>query len=75
MVLRGMLAACLLTPEWCEIDNLPRIRDVEVMLDLLRQLGAEVADEGGPRVRVRCASVTTSVPDAALVGRLRGAWK
>ncbi|MBP1636336.1 MAG: murAA [Acidobacteria bacterium] len=67
-----VLAACLLTGEWCEIDNLPRIRDVDVMLQLLRQLGADVVDEGGPRVRVRCGEVRTSVPDPVLVGRLRG---
>ena len=67
-----ILAACLLTEDWCEIDNLPRIRDVDVMLQLLRQLGADVEDEGGPRVRVRCQRLHTSVPDAGLVGRLRG---
>jgi UDP-N-acetylglucosamine 1-carboxyvinyltransferase len=67
-----ILAACLLTADWCEIDNLPRIRDVDVMLRLLRQLGAEVEDEDGPRIRVRCERLQTSVPDATLVGRLRG---
>ena len=67
-----VLAACLLTREWCEVDNLPRIRDVEVMLELLRRLGAEVEDGGGPSVRIRCAEVVSSAPDPALVGRLRG---
>ncbi len=67
-----ILAACLLTADWCEIDNLPRIRDVEVMLQLLRQLGADVEDTGGSRLRIRCAEVSSSVPDPVLVGRLRG---
>jgi UDP-N-acetylglucosamine 1-carboxyvinyltransferase len=67
-----VLAACLLTEHWCEIDNLPRIRDVEVMLQLLAQLGAEIDDAGGPCVRIRCERVATSEPDPALVGRLRG---
>ena len=67
-----VLAACLLAEDWCEIDNLPRIRDVEVMLQLLGHLGADIVDEGGPRVRVRCQNVGTSVPDPSLVGRLRG---
>ena len=47
-----LLAACLLTPETCELRNVPRIRDVTVMLELLRSLGAEVEGRGdahGPR--------------------------
>jgi UDP-N-acetylglucosamine 1-carboxyvinyltransferase len=67
-----LLAACLLTPETCEIRNVPRIRDVAVMLSLLRSLGATIEGEGTSTLRVTCASVTGHEPDAALVGRLRG---
>ena len=41
-----LLAACLLTTETCELRNVPRIRDVAVMIDLLRSLGAEVERAG-----------------------------
>ena len=41
-----LLAACLLTSETCELRNVPRIRDVAVMIDLLRSLGATVEGEG-----------------------------
>src|SRR5947199_6432444 len=67
-----LLAACLLTPETCVLHNVPRIRDVTVMLDLLRSLGAEVEGEGTPDVRVTCRRVLSSQPNPALVGRLRG---
>jgi UDP-N-acetylglucosamine 1-carboxyvinyltransferase len=67
-----LLAACLLTAEPCELRNVPRIRDVEVMLALLRSLGAEVEGEGTTTLRVTCRDVRSSEPDAALVGRLRG---
>jgi UDP-N-acetylglucosamine 1-carboxyvinyltransferase len=67
-----ILAACLLTSEPCELRNLPRIRDVAVMLDLLRSLGAEVEGEGTPDVRVTCRDVRSSEPESSLVGRLRG---
>jgi UDP-N-acetylglucosamine 1-carboxyvinyltransferase len=67
-----LLAACLLTSETCELRNVPRIRDVAVMLDLLRSLGAEIEGEGTSTVRVRCANVGSSEPDPSLVGRLRG---
>ena len=67
-----LLAACLLTDETCELQNVPRIRDVTVMIDLLRSLGAVVEGEGTPTVRVTCAGVRSSEPDPRLVGRLRG---
>ncbi|MEO8069814.1 MAG: UDP-N-acetylglucosamine 1-carboxyvinyltransferase [Acidobacteriota bacterium] len=67
-----LLAACLLTPETCELRNVPHIRDVAVMIDLLRSLGAVVEGEGTPTLRVTCRDIRSSEPDARLVGRLRG---
>src|SRR6185369_9549621 len=67
-----LLAACLLTPETCELRNVPLIRDVTVMLELLRSLGAEVEGEGTSTIRVTCRHIRSSEPDPALVGRLRG---
>ena len=67
-----LLAACLLTDEWCTLENMPRIADVEVMARLLLDLGAEVEGIGSTTLRIRCADVTKDEPDSALVGRLRG---
>jgi UDP-N-acetylglucosamine 1-carboxyvinyltransferase len=67
-----ILAACLLTTETCEIRNVPRIRDVAVMVDLLRSLGAHVEGDGTSTLRITCLDIRASEPDAALVGKLRG---
>ena len=67
-----LLAACLLTSETCELRNVPRIRDVSVMIDLLRSLGADVDGQGTSTIRVTCKDIRSSEPDPALVGRLRG---
>lgn len=67
-----LLAACLLTDEPCELTNVPRIRDVTVMGELLRGLGASVEGLGTSTVRVECRRITHDEPDARLVGRLRG---
>ena len=67
-----MLAACLLTDQPCVLTNVPRIRDVAVMGELLRGLGAEVDGIGTTTLRVRCETVSTDQPDPGLVGRLRG---
>ena len=67
-----LLAACVLTPETCELRNVPQIRDVTVMIELLRSLGATVEGEGTSVLRVTCANITSGTPDPSLVGRLRG---
>jgi UDP-N-acetylglucosamine 1-carboxyvinyltransferase len=67
-----LLAASLLTSDECVLRNVPRIRDVEVLADIMRQLGATVDGLGTPTLRIRCAAVATDTPDASLVGRLRG---
>jgi UDP-N-acetylglucosamine 1-carboxyvinyltransferase len=67
-----VLAACLLTPDECVIENVPRIRDVEAMCRLLQGLGAEVDGIGTSTLRVRCREVRATDPDPALVARLRG---
>jgi UDP-N-acetylglucosamine 1-carboxyvinyltransferase len=67
-----LIAACLLTDEECVISNVPRIRDVEVLLTILRGIGAEVQGEGTATLRIRCVTVTSDRPDPVLVGKLRG---
>ena len=67
-----LLAACVLTEEPCELRNVPRIRDVGVMVELLQSLGAEVSGVGTTTLRVCCRQITGDEPDPRLVGRLRG---
>lgn len=67
-----LLAACLLTDQECVLTNVPRIRDVEVLLELMKGMGAEVEGIGTATLRVRCVRLTTDRPDPTLVGKLRG---
>jgi UDP-N-acetylglucosamine 1-carboxyvinyltransferase len=67
-----LIAACLLTDQPCVLENVPRIRDVEVLVDIIETLGATVEGRGTGRLRIQCAEVTGDRPDATLVGRLRG---
>ncbi len=67
-----LLAACLLTSDECVLHNVPRISDVEVMVRLLMDLGAQVEGLGSTTLRVRCPEIVKDEPDGALVGRLRG---
>ena len=67
-----LIAACLLTDQECVLSNVPRIRDVDVLLQLLTGLGATVKGAGTGTLRIQCRSITGDRPDPALVGKLRG---
>src|SRR5438094_9674816 len=69
-----ILAACLLTNEPVTLTNVPRIRDVETMIELIADLGAEVGWTGANEVRVHTANVTKSAPDASLCSRIRASF-
>ena len=52
-----ILAACLLTEEELRIANVPRIRDVDSMVDLLKGLGVKVEWSGENELRLQADSV------------------
>jgi UDP-N-acetylglucosamine 1-carboxyvinyltransferase len=66
-----MLAATLLTDEDVFLENVPRIKDVLTLIDLLEALGAETEWVGDNEVRVRAANVGHTQLDAAAAARIR----
>jgi UDP-N-acetylglucosamine 1-carboxyvinyltransferase len=69
-----ILAACLLTEEPVTLTNVPRIRDVETMVELLARLGAEAEWTGANEVRVQAAEVATTEVDDELATRIRASF-
>ena len=69
-----ILAACLLTEEPVVLGNVPRIRDVDTMLGLLAELGADVEWLGPNEVRVQAASITRTDADECLSERIRASF-
>jgi UDP-N-acetylglucosamine 1-carboxyvinyltransferase len=69
-----ILAATLLTGEPVALTNVPRIRDVETMIELLCDLGADAAWTGPNEVRVDTANVAKSSPDPLLCARMRASF-
>ena len=66
-----ILAACLLTNAEVVLHNVPRILDVQTMLDLMADLGVEVDWLGDNDVRVQAANVTKTELDEELCRRIR----
>jgi UDP-N-acetylglucosamine 1-carboxyvinyltransferase len=69
-----VLAACVLTDEPVELVNVPRIRDVDTMLALLADLGADVDWIGANEVRIHAADVRKSQLDVELCSRMRASF-
>src|ERR687887_1380585 len=69
-----ILAACLLTTEPVELRNVPRIADVETMLELLNDVGADAEWIGPNEVRVHAADVTKHELDEELCSRMRASF-
>ena len=67
-----VLCACLLTDQPVTLNNVPRIRDVNVLLQILASLGADIEELGSPnRLRITCRDIRTTVPDPQLCTQLR----
>src|SRR6266542_4853878 len=69
-----ILAACLLTQEPVTLANVPHIRDVETMMELLVDLGAEVDWIGRNEVRVHAADLASHELDPQLSSRIRASF-
>jgi UDP-N-acetylglucosamine 1-carboxyvinyltransferase len=69
-----ILAACLLTAEPVLLHNVPRIVDVETMIELLNDIGAE-ADWAGPNdVQIQAGEIVKQELDEELCSRMRASF-
>ena len=69
-----IMAACLLTDEPVVLTNVPHIRDVETMGELLQQLGADVEWRAPNEVRIHAAELVTHDVDDELADRIRASF-
>src|SRR5579884_3758751 len=69
-----ILAACLLADGPVELSNVPRIRDVETMLELVCGLGASAEWTGENEVRVDPGGLASHEIDGRLAERIRASF-
>ena len=69
-----ILAATLLTAEPVTLANVPRIRDVETMCELITDLGADAEWTGQNELRVDASGVSKTDVDADLATRIRASF-
>jgi UDP-N-acetylglucosamine 1-carboxyvinyltransferase len=69
-----ILAACVLTDDEVVLRNVPRISDVESMLELLSLLGASVEWRGPGQVAISAEGVHTTTVDRGAAERIRASF-
>ena len=69
-----ILASCVLTDEEVLVRNVPRIRDVEAMLDILRAIGVEVLWRGANELSLCAAKVHEVEIDRELAESIRASF-
>jgi UDP-N-acetylglucosamine 1-carboxyvinyltransferase len=69
-----ILAATLLAGEPVTLSNVPRIRDVDTMVELLEDLGAETEWLGPHEVRIDTRGVSKTDVDGRLASRIRASF-
>src|SRR5207302_2988538 len=69
-----ILAACLLTDDEVILRNVPRISDVDAMLELIAGLGATVEPLGPGQVRIDASTVDRTEVDRGLAERIRASF-
>jgi len=65
-----IIAACILTDEPVIIENCPRLKDIDAMLDIVRHLGC-TAEFDGNDLTVCCKDIALNVINSDLTGKLR----
>jgi UDP-N-acetylglucosamine 1-carboxyvinyltransferase len=69
-----IIASCLLADGPVALSNVPRIRDVDTMLDLLVDLGADASWTGLNEVSIDARGASKSSPDEGLCSKIRASF-
>ena len=70
----AILPAALLVNGKCQIENVPDISDVRILLAILKGLGAQVSDLVDGTVTIDCSGIHSTEPEAALVKKMRASY-
>ena len=70
----AILPAAILVGGKCRVENVPDISDVRILLDILKDMGADVKREAGGTVLLDCSRITSTHPKPELVRQMRASY-
>lgn len=70
----AVLPAALLVNGTCRLENIPKIKDVLLICDIMRELGAKVSIEDDGAIEIDASSLTYRTAPYELVGKMRASY-
>ena len=70
----GILAAAIMTDETVVIENLPDVRDINVLLEAIREVGAVVERMGKHTVKINARSIGSVTVNNEYIKRIRASY-
>ncbi len=70
----GILAAAIMTDESVIIENLPNVRDINVILNAMKEIGVVVEMIGDHKVKINGANIHKVVVDNAHIKKIRAGY-
>jgi UDP-N-acetylglucosamine 1-carboxyvinyltransferase len=70
----AVIPAAVLVDGPCTIENIPDIKDVKVLIDILKNLGSEVSCSGEGTVTINCKNIKSGAATYDMVKCLRGSY-
>ncbi len=69
-----LMASALLAEEKCVLRDVPALRDVEVITEILKSLGSEVRELGDSKVEIYTPEIKSNEADYDLVSKMRASF-
>ena len=70
----AIIPAALMVKGVCRIENIPQISDVTMLLNILKQMGAEIRTVNKHTMDIDCSGVTTSAATFEMMRRIRASY-
>jgi len=70
----GIIAAAIMSDEQVTIENIPDIRDINVLLDALDEIGVKVGRPNRHTVRIQADKINSLCVDSDAIRKMRGSY-
>jgi UDP-N-acetylglucosamine 1-carboxyvinyltransferase len=70
----GIIAAAIMTDEIVQIENVPRVKDIDVLLKAIEDIGAKVDRIGNSTVKINASKIRTYNVDFDYVRKIRASY-
>jgi UDP-N-acetylglucosamine 1-carboxyvinyltransferase len=70
----GIIAAAIMTDDTVKVENVPDIRDIDILIQVLQDLGAKVERINKHTLKINGAKIETVTADSDNVRKIRGSY-